>query len=456
MYQVLGRGRLGHARFVCGLAAALVAAQFSLGVATAIAQTTPGATPAPAGSTWLRCGGLWDGRGGKTSDATLIEIRGERIVSVQPATQGKPEGKTVDLSALTCIPGLIDSHTHVLLQGDITSADYDEQLLKQSPEYRTILATMNARRVLSWGFTSIRDVETEGAGYADVDVKNAIERGIIPGPRMQVATRALDVTGAYPLSGYAPAIVVPKGVQEVDGPDGARRAVREQIYHGADWIKIYSDRSYRVLPNGVLDDIPTFTLEEVRAIVDEAHRERHKVASHAMALQGVHNSVAAGVDSIEHGNYIADEDLRTMVQKGIYYVPTIYVGEYVAEGRAKSGAPVWMQMRAIHEETFRRALKAGVKIAFGTDIGGFDWHINPAREFGWMVKYGMTPEQALRAGTVMGAELLGWSDQLGTIEPGKLADIVAVPADPLADIATLERVRFVMKNGVVYPAAEEP
>jgi imidazolonepropionase-like amidohydrolase len=456
MYEILGYGRSRRATFACSLAVALLVARFALGVATALAQATPDTTPAPAGSTWLRCGGLWDGRGNRTSSTTLIEVRGERIVSVQPAAQAKPEGRMVDLSALTCIPGLIDSHTHVLLQGDITSAEYDEQLLKQSPEYRTILATVNARRALSWGFTSIRDVETEGAGYADVDVKNAIERGIIPGPRMQVATRALDVTGAYPLTGYAPAVVVPKGVQEVDGPDGARRAVREQIYHGADWIKIYSDRSYRVLPNGVLDDIPTFTLEEMRAIVDEAHRERHKVASHAMALQGVHNSVAAGVDSIEHGNYIADEDLRTMAQKGIYYVPTIYVGEYVAEGRAKAGAPVWVQMRAIHEETFRRALKAGVKIAFGTDIGGFDWHINAAREFGWMVKYGMSPEQALRAGTIVAAELLGWSDQLGTIEPGKLADIVAVPGDPLADISTLEHVRFVMKNGVVYPAAEQP
>lgn len=372
---------------------------------------------------------------------------------MQAAGQATPQAKVIDLSALTCIPGLIDSHTHVLLQGDITNSDYDEQLLRQSPEYRTILATMNARRVLSWGFTSIRDVETEGAGYADVDVKNAIERGIIPGPRMQVATRALDVTGAYPLIGYAPAILVPKGVQEVDGADGARRAVREQIYHGADWIKVYSDRSYQVQPNGVLDDIPTFTLDELRAIVDEAHRERHKVASHAMALQGVHNSVEAGVDSIEHGNYIADEDLHTMAQKGIYYVPTIYVGEYVAEGRAKAGATVWMQMREIHEKTFRRALKAGVKIAFGTDIGGFDWHINPAREFAWMVKFGMTPEQALRSATVVAAELLGWSDKLGTIEPGKLADIVAVPGDPLADVSRLEQVRFVMKNGVVYPAA---
>jgi imidazolonepropionase-like amidohydrolase len=219
---------------------------------------------------------------------------------------------------------------------------------------------------------------------------------------------------------------------------------------------VYSDRSYKVQPDGTLDDIPTFTLDELRAIVDETHRQRHKIASHAMARQGVHNSVEAGVDSIEHGNYIADEDIRTMVQKGIFYVPTIYVGEYVAEGRAQAGAPVWKQMGEIHEKTFRRALRAGVKIAFGTDIGGFDWHINPAREFGWMVKFGMTPEQALRSATVAGAELLGWTDKLGSIEAGKLADIVAVPGDPLADVLRLEQVRFVMKNGVVYPAAEAP
>jgi len=422
-------------------------------VLLALGVVTPASAQAP--STWLRCGGLWDGRGGKTAGATFIEVRAERIVSVQPAAAETPQGKIIDLSNLTCIPGLTDSHTHVLLQGDITAAEYDEQLLKQSPEYRTILATVNARRMLSWGFTTIRDLETEGAGYADVDVKNAIERGVIPGPRMQVATRSLDVTGAYPLTGYAPAIVVPKGVQEADGPDGVRKAVREQIYHGADWIKVYSDRSYQVLPNGTLDDIPTFTLEELRAAVDEAHRQRHKVASHAMARQGVHNSVEAGVDSIEHGNYIADEDIRTMVQKGIYYVPTIYVGEYVAQGRAKAGAPVWLQMPEIHQKTFRRALKAGVKIVFGTDIGGFDWHINPAGEFSWMVRYGMTPEQALRSATVMAAELLGWSDKLGTIEPGKLADVVAVPGDPLEDISRLEHVRFVMKNGEVYPAAEQ-
>src|SRR5262249_42545743 len=156
---------------------------------------------------------------------------------------------------------------------------------------------------------------------------------------------------------YAPGVVVPKGVQEVDGVEGGRRAVREQLSHGADWIKVYSDRSYRVAPGEVLDGIPTFTLDELKAIVDEAHRQRHKVASHAMALQGVHNSVLAGVDSIEHGNYIADEDLKLMVQKGIVYVPTIYVGEYVAAGRANAGASVWLAMPAIHEKTFRRALK---------------------------------------------------------------------------------------------------
>ena len=430
-----------------------------LAAAAVTSAQAPTAAPAAGGAraaapVWLHCGALWDGLGGKTRGPAFIEVRGERIVAVQATRAPTSEGATIDLSGLTCLPGLTDSHTHVLLQGDITSEDYDAQLLKQSPEYRTILATVNARRMLSWGFTSIRDVETEGAGYADVDVKTAIERGVIPGPRMQVATRALDVTGAYPLLGYAPALTVPKGVQEVDGVEGGRRAVREQLSHGADWIKVYSDRSYRVTSGGVLDDIPTFTLEELKAIVDEAHRQRHKVASHAMALQGVHNSVAAGVDTIEHGNYIADDDLRAMAQKGIYYVPTIYVGEYVAEGRAQAGAPVWLQMRAIHEQTFRRALRAGVKIAFGTDVGGFDWRIDPAREFAWMVKYGMTPEQALRSATVVAAELLGWSDRLGTIERNKLADIIAVQGDPLADVTHLEHVRFVMKSGVVYPAAE--
>jgi imidazolonepropionase-like amidohydrolase len=397
---------------------------------------------------FVRCGALLDGRSETARKNVVVAIRGEKITEV--STKEPTGAQIVDLSRETCLPGLIDTHTHVLLQGDITAADYDEQLLKQSPEYRTILATVNARRALEYGFTTIRDVETEGAGYADVDVKKAINAGVIPGPRMQVATRAMDVTGAYPLLGYAPNVSVPHGVQVVDGADAARKTVREQISHGADWIKVYSDRSYRVREDGVLDDIPTFTLEELKAIVDEAHRERHKVASHAMAIYGVHNSIEAGVDSIEHGNYIADEDLKAMVAHGTFYVPTIYVGAYVAEGRAAAGAPVWVKMLSIHEETFRRAMKAGVKIAFGTDAGGFAWTVNPAKEFAYMVKWGMTPAQALRSATTSAAELLGWSDQVGSIEAGKFADIVAVPGDPLADVSQLEKVDFVMKGGKVY------
>lgn len=402
----------------------------------------------------LRCGSLFDGRGDSLRKNVVIVIEGEKIRDIGATAPSGAE--IIDLSRETCLPGLMDTHTHVLLQGDITAADYDQQLLKQSPEYRAILATVNARRALDYGFTSIRDLETEGAGYADVDVKKAINNGVIPGPRMQVATRALDVTGAYPLQGYAPNVPVPHGVQLVDGVDEARKAVREQLSYGADWIKVYSDRSYRVREDGVLDDIPTFTTDELRAIVDEAHRERHKVASHAMALYGVHNSVQAGVDSIEHGNYIAEDDLKTMASRGIFYVPTIFVGEYVAQGRAAEGAPVWVKMIQIHEDTFRRAMKAGVKIAFGTDAGGFDWKVNPAKEFSSMVKFGMTPAQAIRSATSVAAEVLNVSDSLGTLDPGKLADIVAVPGDPLSDVSQMEKVDFVMKGGVVEKRTPSP
>lgn len=408
----------------------------------------PAAEPGP--TQWLRCGAVWTGLDRGLGAARAIEVRDGAIVALHPPGTAAPAGASVvDLTGLTCLPGLIDTHTHVLLQGDITSDDYDQQLLKQSTEYRTILATVNARRALERGFTTIRDVETEGAGYADVDVRNAIERGVIPGPRMFVAGRALDVTGAYGPLGYAPGVTVPQGVQYADGADGVRRAVREQLSHGVDWIKVYSDRSYRIEPGGVLSDIPTFTAAELGAAVDEAHRQRHRVASHAMGLNGVHLSVEAGVDSIEHGNYIAEADLKTMVARGIYYVPTIYVGDYVAAGRAKEGSPVWVDMVAIHEQTFRRALKAGVKIAFGTDVGGFDWKINPAVEFEWMVRWGMTPEDALRSATVVAATLLDRADSIGSLAPGHSADVIAVTGDPTRDVGRLADVRFVMKEGSV-------
>jgi imidazolonepropionase-like amidohydrolase len=422
----------------------------------AVAEQAPGAGGQSADKiTALLCGSVLS-PSPRSSDLTAtvttehqptpILVRGNRIETIGGHV---PYGaEIVDLSTSVCLPGLIDTHTHLLLQGDITAEDYDQQLLKESTAYRAIRAVVAARKALNYGFTTLRDVETEGAGYSDVDLKTAINRGIVPGPRLQVATRALDVTGAYPLQGYNWQIDVPHGVQFCDSAEECRKAVREQTGHGADWIKVYSDRSYYV-EGGVLKDVPTFTMDELKAIVDETHRERKKIASHAMALYGVHNSVEAGVDSIEHGDYIAPEDLATMKAKGIWFVPTLFVGEYVAQGRAEAGAPVWVKMVEIAGDTFKRAMQAGVKIAFGTDAGGFDWNINPAKEFAVRVKLGQSPAAAIRSATIDAATLMGMERQVGSIEAGKLADIVAVPGDPLSDISVLEKVSFVMKDGVV-------
>lgn len=414
----------------------------------ALAQT---AAPAPK-VILIKAGRLIDVRGGRVLENQGILVEGERIKALGPLAEIQRNTPAtaglIDLSRATVLPGLADCHTHLLLQGDITSADYDEQLLKESIPYRTIRATVAARIALMNGFTVMRDLETEGAMYADVDVKTAINRGIIPGPRLFVSTRAFSATGMYPLLGYSWELKMSEGVQIVDGADNIRRAVREQVKYGADWIKFYADRRY-YLKDGALHSWVNFTDEEMKAMVDEAHRLGRRVAAHAMGWEGIDASLRAGVDSIEHG-YGLDEGLMDrMVKQGVYWCPTIYVGVYVAEGRAAAGAPIWPKMRDLEEKAFGVAVRKGVKIAYGTDAGGYAWTENQAKEFTYMVRYGMTPMQAIQSATVVAADLLERPGDFGAIETGRFADIIAVEGDPLRDISELERVQFVMKGGEV-------
>ncbi len=394
----------------------------------------------------IRAGRLIDGKSDKPIPNALILIEGNRIVSVTPGGAPPADARLIDLSRATVLPGFIDSHTHALLQGDSTAAEYEDQILRESTAYRALRASVAVRRALENGFTTLRDLGTEGALYADVDVKRAIERGIIPGPRMIVSTRALAPTGAYPLTGFPYDMPVPSGVQVCDGAEACRQAVREQIKFGADWIKVYADRSYFRKPDGSFSSKPNFTLDEMKAIVDEAHRQGHKVTAHAMVRPGLAIALAAGVDSIEHGVVLDDETVREIVARGVYWCPTLTVVQEVANPRGG----IWLDLARVHGESFRRAHAAGVKIVFGTDAGGFPWTQNEAVEFAVMVQDGMTPMEAIRSATSVPAEMLGLSERIGTIEAGRLADLVAVAGDPLGDVHELERVKFVMKDGAVF------
>jgi imidazolonepropionase-like amidohydrolase len=357
----------------------------------------------------------------------------------------------IDLGAATLLPGLIDTHTHIFLQGEVPAdGGYDVQLLKQSLSFRAARAVVAARRALEQGFTTIRDMGTEGAGYGDVGIKQAIEAGYIPGPRLFVCTLAISSTGGYPLEDYAPELTLPKGVQLIDGPIEARRAAREQLDKGADWIKVYMTHRSWTDRAGNLVSQPTLTVEELKAIVDETHGWGRKVACHAYSGVGLKRALDGGCDSIEHGLDLTDEEIAQMIRQGTWYVPTIaaYYGDWDPPD-TPSGQRDRKRV-ALHGVSFTKALHAGVKIAFGTDVGGFPWTQPIAQEFSREVEFGMSPMQAIQSATTRAAELLGMSGQIGVIAEGAHADLMAVGGDPLADVATLAKVEFVMKDGKIF------
>ena len=398
----------------------------------------------------IKCGKLLDTKTGTVLEKQNVLIKGNMVVSV--GANATKADSIIDLSDYFVLPGLIDCHTHVVLQGDITQDDYDVQVLKESIPYRTIRGTKSAERALMNGFTTIRDLGTEGAGYADVDIKKAINNGVINGPRMLVSTLAINTTGHYPIksSEYAWELKMPKGVQEITGADEARKAVREQIEHGADWIKIYADRGYIMQPDGSYRASSNFTDDEINAIGDETIRSRKNFAAHAMTRDGIIAAVNAGARSIEHGLGMDEESMKLMAAKGVFWCPTLFVNEFVAEGRAQLGSPINLQFSKSIPETFKKAMKAGVKLAYGTDIGGYDWNLPQAKDFTYFVEWGLTPVQAIQTATTTAAELLGQVGKIGEIKAGAFADIIAIKKDPIKNIEALQQVDWVMKDGKVF------
>src|SRR5580692_5504469 len=400
----------------------------------------------------IRAGHLFDSKSGKLLDNQIVLVKDDKITAVGPSDsmQISADAQVIDLTKNTVLPGLIDGHTHVFgfgLDGIKSGGPPFASPINDTREYRTLLALANAQKDLRAGFTTLRDLMSHGGGYADVDIKRAINDGYFIGPRMQVSTMGLVATGEGILG--SPEVSLPRNYQTVDGLWAARQAVREQIHYGADWIKFHSTADYEFEPDGALRSDPTFTAEEVEAIVDEAHRHGKKAACHAFGGEGLRNCVEAGVDTVEHAIELDEPTVELMKRKGIYLELTAYhysLSEYTARDAKSTGGKYSLQ--ALREKSGRLAISHGVRISFGSGVGPFP-HGTQAAEFSYLVNYGMSPSQAIQAATTVAAEMMGWQDRIGSLEKGKFADIIAVSGDPLQDIAELQKVKFVMKGGQV-------
>ncbi len=416
----------------------------------ALAQSNP--APPPPASTVLKAAKLLDVRKGAYLENAALWIEGDRIKEVGKASDvlahAPRNAKLIDLGRATLLPGLIDCHTHIMARIPEGDDGYTLNLATKSQAFRALEGAYNARITLQAGYTTIRDVENEGSGYADVALRDAIKQGLAEGPRMQVATRAIAAVGQYNPFGVSPDLTnFPTGAQVVSGVEEARRAVREQIGHGADLIKVYADWEH-----------PTLTVDEIHVVVEEAHKQGLKVAAHATTPEGIKNAVSAGVDSIEHGHRIDRADLELMKSKGTFLVPTVGVIDGIAERRKNDPLTPEQQkhfdafLQGIQQE-IQMAMSLGVKIAAGFDAAEAEGQAKNASELVALTKRGMPPLEAIRAATTNAAELMGWEDKVGALEPAHYADVIAVEADPLTDVTQLQHVQWVMKGGVVVKNA---